>query len=73
VNAATAAVARLKALLEAHDGEAEEAFFRLADALAGVADGAELNALAATISEFDFEGALSKLRVVALRHGVSGE
>jgi HPt (histidine-containing phosphotransfer) domain-containing protein len=73
VNAATAAVARLKALLEDRDGEAEEAFLRLADALARVADEAQLNALGATISEFDFEGALSKLRVIALRHGVSGE
>jgi CheY-like chemotaxis protein len=59
--AASAAVSRLKALLEASDAEAEEAFSRMQAAAAGHIEKARLDALAADISDFNFEQALVKL------------
>ncbi len=59
--AATAAADRLKVLLEASDGDAEEAFGKLEQALGGQVDPARLSALGADISGFDFEAALGKL------------
>ena len=62
---ATAAVSRLRALLEANDGDSQEAFQSLHEAVAGVVDQSRLNALSDTISNFDFEQALTKLAEIA--------
>ena len=62
--AAAAAIARLRSLLDASDGDSEEAFRSLQDVVAGVVDKAHLDALSASISDFDFEGALLKLDVI---------
>jgi signal transduction histidine kinase/CheY-like chemotaxis protein/HPt (histidine-containing phosphotransfer) domain-containing protein len=62
--AASAAIARLKSLLEASDGDSEEAFRSLQDVVAGVVDKAHLDSLSASISDFDFEGALRKLDAI---------
>jgi CheY-like chemotaxis protein len=63
--AAAAAVARLKSLLEASDGDAEEAFRDLQDAVAGAVEKPQLDALGASITDFDFETALRKLDEIA--------
>jgi HPt (histidine-containing phosphotransfer) domain-containing protein len=59
--AAMAAISRLKTLLEASDGDAEEAFRGLQVAVAGAVERQQLDALGASISDFDFEAALLKL------------
>jgi len=69
--AASAAIARLRALLESSDGEAAEAFLALEDALAGTMDKARLCALTAAISEFNFDGALLKLDEIAMECGAN--
>ena len=61
---ATAAIARLRALLETSDGDAAEAFLAVENILAGTLDKSRLGALGAAISEFDFEGALVKLNEI---------
>ena len=68
---ASAAIARLRALLESSDGEAAEAFLALEDALAGTMDKARLCALKAAISEFNFDGALLKLDEIAMECGAN--
>ena len=62
---AAAAVARLKSLIEANDGDAAEAVQPVADALAGKVDADRLAALRESVDEFDFDGALSKLGEIA--------
>ena len=62
---ASTAIARLKLLLDANDGDAEEAFRSLQDAVAGVVDRPHLDDLSASISDFDFEAALVKLDRIA--------
>ena len=62
--AASAAIARLKSLLDSSDGDSEEAFRSLQDVVASVVDKAHLEALRASISDFDFEAALLKLDVI---------
>jgi len=62
--AASTAIARLKSLLDASDGDSEEAFRSLQDVVAGVVDKAHLDALNSAISDFDFEGASLKLDVI---------
>jgi len=59
--AASAAMAHLRLLLESSDGDAAEAFLALVSALAGTFDESRLQALSAAIDEFDFDGALSML------------
>ncbi|MFY9841474.1 MAG: response regulator [Terriglobales bacterium] len=59
--AASAAIARLKSLLDASDGDSEEAFRNLRVVVGGVVDQAQLDGLGAAISDFDFEAALVKL------------
>jgi CheY-like chemotaxis protein len=59
--AASSAIARLRVLLEASDGDTEEAFRRLRDAVAGSVEKTRLDALNASINDFDFEAALVKL------------
>jgi len=61
---ASKAIARLRALLEASDGDAGEAFSSLQDAVAGVVEKPRLDALSASINDFDFEAALVKLEEI---------
>jgi len=63
--AASAAIARLRALLEASDGDTEEACRTLQDAVAGAVEKTQLDALNASINDFDFEAALIKLDEIA--------
>ncbi|MGC1477019.1 MAG: response regulator [Terriglobales bacterium] len=63
--AAAAAIARLKSLLDASDGDAEEAFRNVRDVIAGVVDKTNLDSLSASISEFNFAAALVKLDGIA--------
>ena len=58
---ASGAIARLRSLLRASDGGAEEAFRSLQGLVAGVVERPHLDALSASISDFDFEAALVKL------------
>ena len=69
--AAAAAMAKLRALIEANDGDAAEALPSVEDALAGTVDKARLDALRDALGDFDFEGALSKLEEIAKQCGVS--
>jgi CheY-like chemotaxis protein len=62
---AAIAIGRLKALLEASDGEAQEAFRSLHRTVAGVVDKPYLDALSAYINDFDYEMALIKLNEIA--------
>jgi hypothetical protein len=70
---ASAAIARLRALLESSDGDAAESFVALERALAGVCDKSRLSALSAAISEFDFAGARKKLDEIAKEYGANWE
>ena len=60
-DAAAAAAARLRAMLEANDGDALDALADVEYALAGAVDRSRLDALRDDLSEFNFDGALSKL------------
>jgi len=62
---ADAAVNRLKTLLEASDGDSQEAFEALQAAVVGVVEKPQLDALSETISKFEFEQALTKLEEIA--------
>ncbi len=72
-NEVSAAIEHLKTLLEANDGDAIEAFLKLESALAGTYDEQRLRALSTTISEYEFDNALSKLDEIAKECGVNGE
>jgi len=61
---ASAAIARLRNLLESSDGEAVEAFLAVENILSGTLDESRLAALRKTISDFDFEGATLKLNEI---------
>ncbi|HYK36707.1 hybrid sensor histidine kinase/response regulator [Alloacidobacterium sp.] len=63
--AATEAIARLRSLLEASDGAAEDAFYNLQATVKGTVEKTQLDALGTLINDFDFEGALGKLDEVA--------
>jgi hypothetical protein len=65
--AATDAVARLRILLEASDGDAEESFRSLQDVVAGAVEKQLLDDLCTSINDFDFDGALAKLDEIAIR------
>jgi signal transduction histidine kinase/CheY-like chemotaxis protein/HAMP domain-containing protein len=69
--AARAAIARMRGLLKASDGEAAEAFTDLAGVLSGAVGKARLDALGEAIQGFDFEGALSRLDAIAGECGAS--
>ena len=64
-NEASAAIGRLRILLESCDGDAAEAFLAVERALAGKVASSSLDALGTAISEFDFEVALLKLNELA--------
>jgi PAS domain S-box-containing protein len=63
--AASAAIARLRALLESSDGDAAEAFLAVENILEGVLSRSRLDAIGALISEFDFEQALLNLNEIS--------
>jgi two-component system, sensor histidine kinase and response regulator len=63
--AASASIARLRDLLVSCDGDAAEAFLAVEKTLAGTVARSRLDALNATISEFDFEAALTELDQIA--------
>jgi CheY-like chemotaxis protein len=65
--AAADAVARLRILLEASDGDAEESFRSLQDVVAGAVDKQLLDDLGASINDFNFDGALVRLDEIAIR------
>jgi len=67
------AINRLKALLGASDGDALAALPELVDTLAGRASKADLAALEAAISDFDFENALAKLNTIEQTCEVAGK
>jgi CheY-like chemotaxis protein/HPt (histidine-containing phosphotransfer) domain-containing protein len=60
-SAAAGAVSRLKALLEANEGDAGDAVDEVAEALAGEVDADLLAGLRSSVAEFDFDGALARL------------
>ena len=61
------AIARLRVLLEASDGDAGESFRSLQEALAGTIEKPYLDGLSASINDFDFDVALVQLDVIAGR------
>jgi HPt (histidine-containing phosphotransfer) domain-containing protein len=63
--AACRAVGKLKALLDANDGDAADAVEEVAAAFAGRVDASRLSALRACIEEFDFDGAQLNLSQIA--------
>jgi two-component system, sensor histidine kinase and response regulator len=71
--AATEAIAHLRTLLEASDGNAADAYVALEEILAANCDKTRLQALSAAISEFDFGGALLKLDRIAKEQSAPSE
>ena len=63
--AASDAIARLRELLEASDGTAEEAFRSFQHAAKGTVEKSKLDSLGVSIDDFDFETALVKLNEIA--------
>jgi two-component system sensor histidine kinase/response regulator len=61
---AATALVRLRALLEANDGDSTEAFQVLREAVGGVVDTRQLDDLSETIDNFEFEQALVKLQEI---------
>ncbi|HZD47483.1 MAG TPA: response regulator, partial [Silvibacterium sp.] len=71
VAAASREAQRLRSQLEASDGDSEETLHALEGILAGHVEKAQLDALSADISEFDFAGALLKLDDIVREHGLN--
>jgi two-component system, sensor histidine kinase and response regulator len=69
--AAADAVARLRILLDASDGDSEEVFQKVRGLLTGHVDKARLDALGADIGEFEFSGAVEKLDDIAKELGLT--
>jgi two-component system, sensor histidine kinase and response regulator len=69
--AAAATVARLRAMIEANDGDAADAFPEVEEALNAVIDKPQLDALRDALGDFDFEGALSTLAKMTRQCGLS--
>ena len=59
------AITRLRTLLEASDGAAEDAFHSLQAAVGGTVEKSEVDALGTFINDFDFEAALLRLDEIA--------
>ena len=66
-DATAAAILQLRSLLEASDGDAEESFRSLQEALTCAIEKPYLDGLSASIKDFDFEAALVKLDEIAGR------
>jgi hypothetical protein len=71
--AVSAAIARLRTLIESCDGDAAESFVALEGALAGICDKPRLSALSAAIDEFDFDEARKKLEEITKEYGANWE
>jgi two-component system sensor histidine kinase/response regulator len=71
--AASTALAHLKALLESGDGDAIDAFLAVEGFLTGRVEESRLGALNAAINEFDFEGARMKLDEITQEFGANRE
>jgi PAS domain S-box-containing protein len=69
---ALAALALLKALLEANDADAGEAFLGLQKALGGHIEHSLLEALGVAVSDFEFDTAMTKLEQIARELNVNG-
>jgi hypothetical protein len=67
----SAAIARLRGLIDANDGDAVDALPAVERAVAGNADRSELDALRDALNDFDFDGARSRLEEIA-EHCVVG-
>jgi two-component system sensor histidine kinase/response regulator len=63
--AASAAIARLRALLELSDGDAADAFLAVQNILVGTVERSSLDLLSTAVSDFDFEEALLRLDEIA--------
>ena len=68
-----AAIARLRRLLEASDGNAEESFRSFQHAVEGVVKSSCMDGLSASIDDFDFDAALVKLDEIARRCARNGD
>ena len=68
---ASEAAARLKELLDASDGDSEEAFGVFRDASGGKLDSATLSALGDSIRDFDFESATAQLEKIVQELGLN--
>ena len=71
--AASAAIARLRALLESSDGDAADAFLAVKDNLAGILERSQLNVLSTAINDFDFEAALLRLDEIVEIYGADSK
>jgi PAS domain S-box-containing protein len=66
---ALAAVARLRAMLQASDADAADAYRTLAEILRGTVDTTRLDALGAAVNGFDYDAALAELDGIAKECG----
>ena len=69
---ASTAVARLRTLLEANDGDAGEAFLGLKKALEGHGEHSLLEALGLAVNDFEFDTATAKLEQIARELNLNG-
>ncbi len=70
---ASAALARLKVLLEANDGDAGEAFLDLQKAVGGHVEHSLLDALGVAVNDFEFDTATAKLEQIATELNLNRE
>jgi HPt (histidine-containing phosphotransfer) domain-containing protein len=70
LEAAVAAVTRLRSLIESNDGDAADVVDQVAGALGGKADKAKIDGLRDALTEFDFDAALARLDEIARDCGV---
>jgi len=66
------AIDRLRALLEANDGDSIEAFQSLREAVAGVVDQQQLDSLSEIINQFEFTQAIVKLNEIVELYNQNG-
>jgi HPt (histidine-containing phosphotransfer) domain-containing protein len=71
--AASHEISLLRSQLEASGGDSEETFRTVQGVLTGRVEKAQLDALGADISNFDFAGALSKLDDIVREHSLNRE
>ena len=71
--AASAAIARLRPLLESSDGDAADAFLAVRNVLEGTLERSRLDALSTAIGDFDFDRALLRLDEIASMYGVDSK
>jgi HPt (histidine-containing phosphotransfer) domain-containing protein len=71
--AASHEITRLRSQLKASDGDSEETFLTLRSVLGGQVEKAQLDALGADVSNFDFTEALLKLDDIVREHSLNPE